>query len=420
MPAPNPLLLIAELTYRCPLHCPYCSNPLNIGESRYGRELSTEEWQRVFREAAALGVLQLALTGGEPMARKDIVELARTSTENRLYSTLVTSALPFPRKRVEALKEAGLDHVQISIQDSERASSDEIAGTVSFTRKIQAAGLTRELEFPLTINVVLHRRNLDRIEDIIGLAEELGARRLELANTQYHGWASVNRDVLMPTREQIERGEEAVARARERLGPKLEILWVLPDYYEELPKPCMGGWAHDAIVIQPNGDMLPCQAAATIPGLAVENVRERSLAEIWFESEMFERFRGTDWMAEPCRSCPLGRQEQDFGGCRCQALALTGDAAATDPVCYLSPHHHLIVEAREVALEPVTALRGAETAADGASVAGGESGRDGESAADAGAAHPDGHTDGEAFVYRTEKQPTSNGAGPAPTASTAP
>jgi pyrroloquinoline quinone biosynthesis protein E len=403
MPTPNPLLLIAELTYRCPLHCPYCSNPLNIGEGRYGQELSTEDWQRVFREAAALGVLQLALTGGEPMARRDIVELAQTSTDNRLYSTLVTSALPFPRKRVEALKEAGLDHVQISIQDSERATSDEMAGTVSFTRKIQAAGLTRELGFPLTINVVLHRRNLDHIEDIIALAEELGARRLELANTQYHGWASVNRATLMPTPEQIERGEEAVARARERLGPKMELLWVLPDYYEDLPKPCMGGWGHDAIVIQPNGDMLPCQAAATIPGLAVENVRERSLAEIWFESEMFERFRGTDWMAEPCRSCPLGRQEQDFGGCRCQALALTGDAAATDPVCHLSPHHHVVVEARETALELAPALAGAEPKQDGESADGAW------------------RSDGEPLVYRTTHgEPPTGPPGPAPTASTAP
>jgi pyrroloquinoline quinone biosynthesis protein E len=294
-----------------------------------------------------------------------------------------------------------------------------MAGTVSFARKIEAAGLTRELGFPLTVNVVLHRRNLDRIEDIIALAEELGARRLELANTQYHGWASVNRAALMPTPEQIERGEEAVARARERLGPKMELLWVLPDYYEDLPKPCMGGWAHDAIVIQPNGDMLPCQAAATIPGLPVENVRERSLADIWFESEMFERFRGTDWMAEPCRSCPLGRQEQDFGGCRCQALALTGDAAATDPVCHLSPHHHVVVEAREAALEPVPALRGAVAhedgplSADGATTAGREPGQDGESADGAE------RGDDEPLVYRTTHgEPPTSGA--APTASTVP
>jgi pyrroloquinoline quinone biosynthesis protein E len=352
-------LLIAELSYRCPVHCPYCSNPLEIAANRHRDELSTAEWARVFREAAALGVLQLALTGGEPMVRKDIVELARASTESGLYSTLVTSALPFPRERAEALKAAGLDHVQISIQDSDSAGSDEIAGIESFAHKVAAAGLARELGFPLTINVVLHRRNLDRIDAIIALAEELGARRLELANTQYHGWATVNRAALMPTREQVERGERAVARARERLGPKMEILWVLPDFYEQFPKPCMGGWGREAMVVTPNGDVLPCQAAATIPGLEPENVRARPLAEIWFESESFERFRGTDWMPEPCGSCPLGRQELDFGGCRCQALSLTGDAASTDPVCHLSPHHHLVVQAREAAnqLDPEQAVR---------------------------------------------------------------
>jgi pyrroloquinoline quinone biosynthesis protein E len=352
MPVNNPLLLIAEMTYRCPLHCPYCSNPVQIGESRYGQELTTEEWQRVFAEASDLGVLQLALTGGEPMARRDIVPLVEASTANGLYSTLVTSGLPFPRARVLALKAAGLDHVQISFQDSDRAAGDAIAGTTAFTRKIEAAGLVRELDFPLTINAVLHRRNLDRVEGIIALAEELGARKLELANTQYHGWASVNRASLMPTREQLEHGEAVVVAARERLGSKMEILWVLPDYYEDLPKPCMGGWAHDAILVQPNGDVLPCQAAASIPGLAVENVRDRSLAEIWFESEMFQAFRGTGWMQDPCRDCVLGRQDVDFGGCRCQALALTGNASATDPVCHLSPHHHLVVEAREAANDP--------------------------------------------------------------------
>jgi pyrroloquinoline quinone biosynthesis protein E len=361
MPASNPLLLIAELTYRCPLHCPYCSNPVDIGAGRHREELSGEEWARVFREATELGVLQLALTGGEPMARRDIVELVAASTENGLYSTLVTSGLPFPRKRAEALRAAGLDHVQISFQDSDPTTGDAIAGTASFARKLEAAALAKELGFPLTINVVLHRRNLDRIEAIIALAEEFGARRLELANTQYHGWALINRSALMPSREQLEHGERAVARARERLGPKMEILWVLPDYYEDLPKPCMGGWARDAVLVQPNGSVLPCQAAATIPGLPIENVRERPLREIWFESEMFNRFRGTEWMAEPCRSCVLGRQELDFGGCRCQALALTGDAAATDPVCHLSPHHQIVVEAREAANQPVPAPADVDT-----------------------------------------------------------
>jgi pyrroloquinoline quinone biosynthesis protein E len=346
MPTPNPLLLIAELSYRCPLHCPYCSNPLEIGSARYREELTTARWARVFREAAELGVLQLALTGGEPMVRRDLEQLAAVASEAGLYSTLVTSAIPFPRARAEALRDAGLDHVQISFQDGEPKPSDRIAGRASFARKLEAARLVVALGFPLTVNVVLHRQNLDRIEEIIALAEELGARRLELANTQYHGWAVVSRAALMPTLEQIEAGEKAVARARERLGPRMQILWVLPDYYEEYPKPCMGGWGREAIVVTPNGEALPCQAAATIPDLAFENVREQSLGEIWFESDAFNRFRGTAWMTDPCRSCPLGRQEIDFGGCRCQALQLTGKPEATDPVCQLSAHHALVVAAR--------------------------------------------------------------------------
>jgi pyrroloquinoline quinone biosynthesis protein E len=349
MPTPNPLLLIAELTYKCPLHCAYCSNPTDIGASRYRAELTTEEWARVLREAGELGVLQLALTGGEPMARPDIVELTAAGRDAGLYSTLVTSALPFPRRRADALRAAGLDHVQISFQDSDAVAADAMAGVAGFRRKLKAAAIARELGFPLTVNVVLHRGNLDRVEQIIALAEELGARRLELANTQYHGWAALNRAALMPTRAQLEQGEQVVQAARERLGARMEILWVLPDYYEELPKPCMGGWAADAILVQPNGDVLPCQAAASIPGLKIDNVREKPLAEIWFESETFARFRGTEWMQEPCRSCPLGRQHVDHGGCRCQALALTGDAAATDPVCHLSPHHDVVVSAREAA-----------------------------------------------------------------------
>lgn len=343
---PNPLLLIAELSYRCPLHCPYCSNPLEIGHDRYRDELSTDDWARVFKQAAELGVLQLALTGGEPLARKDIVDLTAVAAEAGLYSTLVTAGTLFTPDRATALRAAGLDHVQISIQDSDPIESDLMAGVKSYGKKIEAAHLARELGFPLTINVVLHRRNLDRVDAIITLAEELGARRLELANTQYQGWALPNRSMLMPTREQLVAGEQAVQRARDRLGSKMEILWVLPDYYEELPKPCMGGWGREAILVTPIGDGLPCQSASTIPGMTFENVRDHSLAEIWFESEAFQRFRGTTWMQEPCRTCPLERQHLDFGGCRCQALALTGDAAATDPVCHLSPHHGMIVEQR--------------------------------------------------------------------------
>ena len=239
--------------------------------------------------------------------------------------------------------------MQISIQSPDPEENDRIAGNRSFEKKIAAARLVRELDFPLTINCVLHRQNLDRIEELLELTLELGAQRLELANTQYYGWAVLNQEALLPTWEQLRRGEEAVKRFRERVGPKVDVLWVLPDLYEELPKPCMGGWGRTAMVVSPNGEVLPCQAASTIPGLVFDNVREHPLDWIWERSEAFERFRGTGWMQEPCRSCPLGRQEEDWGGCRCQALRLTGDAAATDPVCRLSPHHEQVVSVRESA-----------------------------------------------------------------------
>jgi pyrroloquinoline quinone biosynthesis protein E len=349
MPPPKPYTLVAELSYQCPLHCPYCSNPVDIGGERYRAELETEHWARVFREARALGVLQLALTGGEPMLRRDLDTLVAAGRDAGLYSTLVTAGTLLTRERAAALKDAGLDHVQVSIQSPDREENDRIAGNRSFEKKIVAARAARELGFPLTINCVLHRQNLDRIEEVLLLAEELGAQRVELANTQYYGWAVLNQQALMPTREQLERGEEAVRRFRERVGPRITVLWVLPDYYEDLPKPCMGGWGSSAIVVAPNGEALPCQAATTIPGLEFANVREHSLEWIWEESDAFTRFRGTDWMQEPCRSCPLGRQEEDFGGCRCQALRLTGDAAATDPVCKFSPHHEHVVAARDAA-----------------------------------------------------------------------
>jgi pyrroloquinoline quinone biosynthesis protein E len=346
---PRPYTLVAELSYQCPLHCPYCSNPVDIGGDRYRAELETEHWTRVFREARALGVVQLALTGGEPMLRRDLDELVAAGRAGGLYSTLVTAGTLLTRARAARLKDAGLDHVQVSIQSPDPEENDRIAGTRSFEKKIAAARAARELGFPLTINCVLHRQNLDRIEEILLLAEELGAQRLELANTQYYGWAVLNQQALIPTRAQLERGEEAVRRFRARVGPRITVLWVLPDYYEDLPKPCMGGWGRSAIVVAPNGEALPCQAAATIPGLEFPNVRDRSLHWIWSESDAFTRFRGTDWMQEPCRSCPLGRQEEDWGGCRCQALRLTGDAAATDPVCRFSPHHDTVVGAREAA-----------------------------------------------------------------------
>jgi PqqA peptide cyclase len=344
---PKPFTLIAELSYRCPLHCPYCSNPMNIGDPKYRHELETEHWLQTFRQARGLGVVQLALTGGEPMVRRDLVELCAGARGAGLYSSLITAGTQFTRERAEALKAAGLDHVQISIQSPDARENDHIAGSRSFEKKIAAARVVRELDFPLTINCVLHRQNLDRVEELLDLTLELDAQRLELANTQYYGWAVVNQDALMPTWEQVRRGEQAVERFRERVGPKVDVLWVLPDLYEELPKPCMGGWGRTAIVVAPNGDVLPCQAASTIPKLEFANVREHGLEWIWNESEAFTRFRGTDWMQDPCRSCPLGRQETDWGGCRCQALRLAGDAAATDPVCRFSPHHDRVVAARE-------------------------------------------------------------------------
>ena len=349
MPPPNPFTLVAELSYQCPLHCPYCSNPVDIGAGRYRSELETEHWVRAFGQAQRLGVLQLALTGGEPMLRRDLVELCAAARDADLYSSLITAGTLFTRERAEALKEAGLDHVQISIQSPNAQDNDRIAGNRSFAKKLAAARIAKELDFPLTINCVLHRQNLDRIEEVLQLALELGAQRLELANTQYYGWAALNQEALLPSWEQLQRGEEAVQRFRERVGPKLDILWVLPDLYEELPKPCMGGWGRTAIVVAPNGDVLPCQAATTIPGLEFANLRDHSLEWIWNESDAFTRFRGTDWMPEPCRTCPLDRQEADWGGCRCQALRLTGDAAATDPVCQFSPHHDRVVSARESA-----------------------------------------------------------------------
>jgi pyrroloquinoline quinone biosynthesis protein E len=357
MQQPRPFTLVAELSYRCPLHCPYCSNPLDIGGETYRRELGTEDWIRTFRQARRLGVLQLALTGGEPMLRRDLVELCAGARGAGLYSSLITAGMHLTRERAEALKSAGLDHVQISIQSPNAEENDRIAGNRSFEKKIAAASLAKEFDFPLTINCVLHRQNLDRIEELLELALDLGAQRLELANTQYYGWAVANQGALLPSWEQLRRGEEAVQRFRERVGPRVDVLWVLPDLYEELPKPCMGGWGRTAMVVAPNGDVMPCQAASTIPGLDFANVREHPLQWIWSESDAFTRFRGTDWMQEPCRTCPLGRQEVDWGGCRCQALRLTGDAAATDPVCRFSAHHDRVVSARESAQTDVFVYR---------------------------------------------------------------
>jgi PqqA peptide cyclase len=334
----RPFGMLAELTYACPLHCPYCSNPLNLAD--YRDELTTEEWQRVMAEARALGVLQLHLSGGEPLQRRDLVDLVSSARDLGLYTNLITSALGLSQRRAEELKSAGLDHVQISIQADEQALSDRIAGTPSYEIKIAAAGMVKELDWPLTLNVVIHRHNIDRIGSILDLAEELGADRIELANTQYYGWAWRNRAALLPSRAQLDRAEDVVRAAR--LEGKMEIIYVIPDYYSKYPKPCMGGWGKNQLTVTPNGNVLPCPAAHTLD-LPRASVRERSLAWVWDESPLFRRFRGTEWMPEPCRSCD--RREVDFGGCRCQAFQLTGDASRTDPVCHLSPDHEIVAEA---------------------------------------------------------------------------
>ncbi|WP_224387876.1 pyrroloquinoline quinone biosynthesis protein PqqE [Pseudonocardia sp. ICBG1293] len=337
MSAPRPFGLLAELTYRCPLACAYCSNPIEL--ARYDDELSTADWQRVFGEAAAMGVLQCHLSGGEPLLRRDLPELVRTACELGMYTNLVTSAIGLSPPRARALRDAGLDHVQVSVQADEPATSDRIAGIRSFDKKLEACRLVRELGWPLTVNVVLHRQNIDRIGAVLDLVERLGADRVELANTQYYGWAWRNRSSLLPTREQLDRAEEVVADARARLAGRMEVVHVLPDYYSRYPKPCMGGWAQRQLTVAPNGDALPCPAAQTLP-LPRASVRDAGLSEIWTSAPLFTAYRGEDWMQEPCRTCD--RREVDLGGCRCQAFQLTGDAAATDPVCHLSPAHDLV------------------------------------------------------------------------------
>ena len=335
----SPFGLLAELTYRCPLACAYCSNPLNMAD--YADELTTDEWRRVLVEARDLGVLQCHLSGGEPLLRRDLVELVRPPPS---WACTPTSS-PAPsgsRAAAEQLRAAGLDHVQISIQADEPAASDRIAGTPSFERKIEAARLVKELGWPLTLNVVLHRQNIDRIDAVLALAEELDADRLELANTQYYGWAWRNRDALLPSRAQLEAAEVVVRAARERLRDRMDVIYVLPDYYSRYPKPCMGGWAARQLTVTPNGDVLPCPAAQSLP-LPRASVRDDPLERIWAESPVMTAFRGTDWMPDPCRSCD--RRELDFGGCRCQAFQLTGDAARTDPVCHLSPDHAVVADA---------------------------------------------------------------------------
>ena len=334
-----PLGLLAELTHRCPLGCPYCSNPLAL--DRRDDWLDSATWGRVFNEAAALGVLQVHLSGGEPAARRDLPEIVRAAREAGLYSNLITSAVGLTPQNLAVLADAGLDHVQISIQDSDEASADHIAGYKNASaRKRAIAKEVVSLGLPLTINMVVHRANIGRVESMVELALSLGASRVEIAHVQYYGWALKNRAALMPTREQVDQAVRQVATLRNKHHGQIVIDAIVPDYYARFPKPCVGGWGRRSLNVTPAGRVLPCHAAEVIPGLEFWNVREHSLADIWRTSPAFLAFRGTDWMLEPCKSC--SRRDQDFGGCRCQAFLLTGDARAADPVCHLSPHHALV------------------------------------------------------------------------------
>ena len=335
---PAPLSLLAELTHGCPLHCAYCSNPLELAARE--TELPTAAWTRVFAEAAALGVAQIHLSGGEPLLRRDLAALVGACAGDGLYTNLITSGVGLTGARAAELAAAGLDHVQLSVQDADRDSADRIAGARVWPLKVAAARAVAEMGLPLTVNVVLHRQNLDRLEAIVALAEELGARRLELAHTQYYGWALRNRDWLLPTAEQVARAGEIAAAAAERLAGRITVVHVQPDLHTGQVKPCLGGWGQVHMAVAPDGSVLPCQVAGQLPGLVPENVTRRSLSWIWYSSPAFARFRGTGWMAEPCRSCAL--REVDHGGCRCQAFQLTGDPDATDPACRLSPHRHLV------------------------------------------------------------------------------
>ncbi|MBS1202949.1 MAG: pyrroloquinoline quinone biosynthesis protein PqqE [Chromatiaceae bacterium] len=332
---PKPLWLLAELTYKCPLQCPYCSNPLDI--ARYKDELSTDEWIRVFREARAMGAVQLGFSGGEALVRKDLEELIAAAHDLGFYTNLLTSGVGMDERRIQAFKEAGLDHIQISFQASSEEINNFIAGNNSFQHKLEMARLVKKYDYPMVLCFVLHRHNQDQVEQILEMALSLQADYVELATTQYYGWALLNRDQLLPTREQVEHAEAVAHRYQEKLKGRMRIYYVVPDYYEERPKACMKGWGSIFLTIAPDGTALPCHAAGTLPGLTFPNVRDHDIEWIWNESPDFNKFRGYDWMKEPCRTCP--ERTKDFGGCRCQAYLLTGDAANADPVCSKSPHH---------------------------------------------------------------------------------
>ncbi|HXM82663.1 MAG TPA: pyrroloquinoline quinone biosynthesis protein PqqE [Burkholderiales bacterium] len=341
-PSP-PLWLLAELTYRCPLHCVYCSNPVDY--TAYGEELATEDWLRVLRQGRSLGATQLGFSGGEPLMRDDLEVLVAEARRLGYYSNLITSGVGLNERRIAAFKEGGLDHIQVSFQDSTREMNDFLSSTRTFDLKRRVARLVKQYDYPMVLNVVLHRLNIDHVEQILELAAELEAEYVELANTQYYGWAYLNRDRLLPSREQVQRAEAVTNRFRERIGNKMKIYFVVPDYHENRPKACMNGWGSVFLNLAADGVALPCHEARMLPGMDFPNVRDHDLRWIWHDSPAFNRYRGDEWMKEPCRSCP--EKAKDYGGCRCQAYLLTGDPANADPVCDKSPQHALIMQAVE-------------------------------------------------------------------------
>ena len=336
----NPLWLLAEITYKCPLHCVFCYNPVDY--TRYGEELSTDDWLRVLQQGRELGATQLGFSGGEPLVRDDLEILVSEARKLGYYSNLITSGVGLNEKRIAAFKEGGLDHIQLSFQDSTREMNDFLSSTKTFALKQKVAKLIKQYDYPMVLNCVLHRHNIDHVQQILEMAEAMDAEYVELANIQYYGWALVNRDQLLPTRDQLQRAEEVTNKFRERIGNKMRIFYVVPDYYEERPKACMKGWGALFLTVTADGVALPCHEARMLPGLTFPNVREHDLGWIWYDSPAFNAYRGDSWMQEPCRSCP--EKVKDFGGCRCQAYLLTGDATNTDPVCGLSPLHHLVTD----------------------------------------------------------------------------
>ena len=336
----NPLWLLAELTYRCPLHCLFCSNPVDY--IRHNSELTTDDWMRVLNQAREIGAVQLGFSGGEPLQRDDLETLVREARRLGYYSNLITSGVGLDEKRAFALRDAGLDHVQLSFQDSTRELNDFLSHTRTFELKLRIAKLLKAAGYPIVLNVVIHRQNIDHVAQILELAERLEVDYLELANVQYYGWAFQNRAYLLPTRDQIARAEEATQRFRERIGSRIRVYFVVPDYYEKRPKKCMNGWGAVFLVITGDGLALPCHQARMLPGMTFPDVRQSTIKSIWYDSPAFNRFRGFDWMKEPCRECP--EREKELGGCRCQAFLLTGDPANTDPVCDLSPEHAKVLD----------------------------------------------------------------------------